>query len=226
VPKPPTYGHLATPPKRIGELEDKLKQAEARIKELKVERDDAQELIDELRINIEEGNETFEQWKECFNMQLDDDGTWKWSAGLVAQLADVDNLVTRHTELVRKWNQLVPRYNAVINPKDIGRPLAASDAQRARVLQLRKAGHPLRAIAAETGLGFRTVRTIIDKPAGKDRTSKAKGLMRRRELDKARMATWRARKRQRDALPKRITEHGRKTAELIKAAKGAAKLRE
>jgi hypothetical protein len=141
-------------------------------------------------------------------------------------LPDVRELplfVEQNQELIQKWNRFVPRYNATIAPQDIGRPLAASEAQCAQVRQLRKEGKSLRFIAEATSLGLRTVRTIIDKPAGKDRTSKAKGALRRRELDKARMATWRARKRVRDALPKRITDHEKKAAELIKAAKGLGK---
>ena len=214
---------MAAPPKRLGELEDKLKQAEARIKELKAERDEAQQLGDDMRAEIEEGNEIFEQWKECFEMRLVEDGSWQWSIELIRQIADVDNLATEYNDLCRDWNRLVPRYNARVLARDIGRPLAASEAQQAQVRQLRKAGGSLRAIAKATGLGLQTVRTIIDKPAGEDRTAKLKGVMRRRELDKARMATWRARKRVRDGLPKRITEHQKKSEQLIKAAKGLGK---
>src|SRR5258707_6212683 len=57
-------------------------------------------------------------------------------------------------------------------------------------------------------------------PPARNRTSKATAVLRRRELDKARMATFRARERMCDGVPKRIAEHEKKAAELIKAAKG------
>jgi hypothetical protein len=62
-----------------------------------------------------------------------------------------------------RWNKLVPEYNAVVAPRDIGRPVAASDAQQTEVMVLHKAGKSLRWIAGATGLGLRTVRTIVDK---------------------------------------------------------------
>jgi hypothetical protein len=51
---------------------------------------------------------------------------------------------------------------ATVRPRNVGRPLAASEAQCATVLKLHKAGTSLRAIAEETSLGLRTVRTIVD----------------------------------------------------------------
>jgi hypothetical protein len=46
---------------------------------------------------------------------------------------------------------------------DVGRPLNASEVEAAKVRKLRKAGVSLRGIAASTGLGVRTVRTILDR---------------------------------------------------------------
>jgi hypothetical protein len=89
-----------------------------------------------------------------------------------------------------------------------------------RLLQLRDAGASLRSIAEETSLGFRTVRTIVEKRAGTDRTSKKNGKLRRRELDNARMASWRARKRVRDALPKQITESRKRSAQAGQPEEG------
>jgi septal ring factor EnvC (AmiA/AmiB activator) len=212
---------MAAPPKRIGELEDKLKQAAARIKELKAERDEAQQLVDEMRAEIEKGNEILEQWREAFGMVFADSGMWRFPRDEL--LEEHERVLEENREMINRWNCLVPRFNATILARDIGRPLAASEAQQAQVRQLRKAGRSLRAITKATGLGLQTVRTIIDKPAGEDRTAKLKGVMRRRQLDKARMATWRARKRVRDGLPKWITEHQKKSEQLIKAAKGLGK---
>lgn len=56
----------------------------------------------------------------------------------------------------------------------MGRPLQASDAQRQRVLAKRAAGQSLRLIAEEMESGLQTVRTIIDKKDGLDRTTIAR----------------------------------------------------
>jgi Homeodomain-like domain len=70
------------------------------------------------------------------------------------------------------------KYIALIAHRNIGRPLAASDAQRATVLKLHKAQHSLRSIAEDVNLSLRTVRTIIDKRDGrgplKDRAHQAR----------------------------------------------------
>jgi hypothetical protein len=71
---------------------------------------------------------------------------------------------------VRRWNKFVPIINDRKRP--VGRPLAASDAQVATVQRLRKAGRSLRSIVAETSLSFATVRTVVGKMDGSDRTSR------------------------------------------------------
>ncbi len=78
----------------------------------------------------------------------------------------------------------------------------------------------LRTIAEQTGLGLRTVRTIIDKTVGTDRTGKRTNLLRKREIDRLRAAEYRVRKRARDLLPKRIAETRKRGEALVKAAKG------
>jgi hypothetical protein len=78
----------------------------------------------------------------------------------------------------------------------------------------------LRVIAGRTGLGPRTVRTITDKKAGKDRTTQRAKLERRRAFDKMRAADYRRKKRVRDELPKRIIRLDQENAALMKAAKG------
>ena len=94
------------------------------------------------------------------------------------------------------------------------------DAQVKEVRKLRKKGLSLRLIAAQTNLGLRTVRTIVEKNQGTDRTSRRTNLLRKRELDRLRSAEYRARKRGRDQLPKQIEATLKRGADLIKAAKG------
>src|SRR5438046_8020082 len=91
-------------------------------------------------------------------------GSWTWGPFW----ADHNAVIEEYNDLVRRWNKYVP----LINRQDVGRPLAASDAQCAQVLKLRKAGGSLRGIAEETSLGLNTVRTIIGKANGTDRTTK------------------------------------------------------
>ncbi len=82
----------------------------------------------------------------------------------------------------------------------------------------RTPGLSLRGIAEETSLGVNTVRTIVDKRAGTDRTTRKHRA--RIEPDRQAMA---AAKRQRptaDALPRRAQRVVEDGAKLIKEARG------
>src|SRR5262249_35022907 len=68
--------------------------------------------------------------------------------------------IDTHNALVKKWNKFIPEYNAVVSPRNVGRPLQASPAQVTEVKRLHKAGGSIRSIEKATGLTFRTVRTI------------------------------------------------------------------
>jgi hypothetical protein len=204
--------------KRIYELEDELKLAKQRITELKQERDEAQALVAQQDEQVHKTVEILDSWKEAFEMELDDDGLWQWQSPL---LRGYDELRRNYTELLKDWNRLIPKWNAHVAPKDVGRPLAASDAQVMQVFKLRDQGVPYRLIVDETGLGMQTVRTILGRKTRTDRTSKRR--LERVDPDRAAMISYKARKRTRDALPKRITEALADGAELIKAAKGLGK---
>jgi hypothetical protein len=95
------------------------------------------------------------------------------------------DILDKHQKLVKDWNRFVWQYNRVVAPRPSGRPLAASDAQIADVVKRRKAGASLRAIVANTGLGLRTVRSIL---AGAQGTAE----LRKREFDRHRAADYRA----------------------------------
>src|SRR5262245_10896224 len=86
--------------------------------------------------------------------------TWTWEPWWDAH----NDLVDRYNECVRDWNRHVVKQN-------VGRPLAASEAQCVQVLKLHKAGQSLRAIAEETSLGLRTVRTIVEQKRGNHQTA-------------------------------------------------------
>lgn len=100
-------------------------------------------------------------------MTLNDKGMWT-SQPFIQRY---DDLVIRYNELLARWNRFVPTYNANVAPQPIGRPLHASSGQCVVVLKLRKTGKSFRAVADETGLSLQTVRTIVGRDAGTDRTS-------------------------------------------------------
>ena len=112
-------------------------------------------------------------------------------------------------------------FNAVMAPRDVGRPLAASEAQVSTVSKLHKAGRSLRQIEDETSLGLQTVRTIVGRKQGKDRTSKKRrDKFERIEVDRSERAHWKSQKRIGDALPKRVQAVIKTGQALVTEAKG------
>ena len=150
---------------RIAELEDELKQRDAHIKELRTDLNKAEQLIGDMREQVEDTNALVEAWIECFDMVPNDDGKWTTAEWI----KDCEAYHDRYVELLKQWNKFVPRYNAAILQRNVGRPLAASEAQAERVRKLHKQGMSLRGIVEETSLGLRTVRTIVDQGDGRDR---------------------------------------------------------
>ncbi len=203
---------------RVEELEADLRYRDEQIKELREERRSAVDLVDEMREHVDDSNALIDSWIEVFRMEQNDDGAWVYKPS--AAVDDFNALFEKHEKMVRQWNKFVGDYNSTVAPRGLGRPLEASEAQVKNVRRLRKGKNSLRAIAAQTGLGLRTVRTIVDKDAGTGRIGKQTNLLRKREVDRLRVAEHRAQKRQRDQLPKRITETQKRGEELVKAAKG------
>jgi hypothetical protein len=202
------------------QLQETIRQHEAKIKELRADLDEAHELIDQMREQIEDSNATFDNWIEAFDMVMNEKGEWTWHEGF---LKGNDSLQSKYGELLKNWNRFVSRYNAVIAPRPIGRPLAASEAQTKEVNRRRKAGESLRVIATAMNLSLATVRTIVGKAEGTDRATKRRKELRRIELDRLRAADYRRRKKLRDGLPARINAIRERGDELVKAAKGIGK---
>ena len=204
-----------TPEAEIASLKERL--ADARR-----EKDDALELVSDMRESLDASSEMIDSWIDVFEMEQDERGVWMFDQQRSIWDA-YEQLLADHSKLVREWNKFVPRFNASVDPKDAGRPIAASEAQIAKVRALRKAGKSLRAIATETGLGLRTVRTILDRDAGRGRAADRKNELRKKEFNRMRAAAFRSRKRQFDALPKQLAEIQKDRARLQKAARGLAK---
>jgi hypothetical protein len=152
-----------------------------------------------------------DQWKQAFDMVQDADGSWMWSRSFV----EGDEWFEKYRALVRDWNKFVGEYNAVVRPRNVGRPLAASEAQVAQVRKLHKAGKSLRAIMDETSLSLQTVRTVVDQGNGVDRTTRKH--LARIDPDRARERQWRAKSQNRKALPKRIAAWEKSRDELRKS---------
>jgi predicted nucleic acid-binding Zn-ribbon protein len=81
--------------RRIGELEDVIKQRDQRIGELRDEVDELRELVTRLRDRSEEYDSSIEQWCEAFDMEMTEDGSWTWKPFL------------------DEHNKLVDDYNAI-----------------------------------------------------------------------------------------------------------------
>jgi len=198
----------------VGELEDELKVKERRIEELRQEIDEQRELIDRLRENSEEADGVFEAWIETFEMERTDSGglTWKpfWQ--------EHNQLIDDYNDLVRRWNKYLPVINR--EPRNVGRPLAASEAQVVQVQKLRKAGRSLRGIAEDTSLSVDTVRTIVGKMNGNDRTTTKHRQRLERIDERQRLAKWKRQRRTGDAPPRRVQRVVEGGRALVKEAKG------
>jgi hypothetical protein len=203
-----------TPQHRIAELEEALKEKERRLQELKADLDKANDLAQRQDDHVRVCAETIEALKAAFEMQLREDGVWVWNDTVVAG----EKWHDRYIDLVHKWNRNVADFNAtMVRRRNVGRPLAATDAQQQTVIRLRTAGKSLRAIAEQTRLGLTTVRTILDQRQRRDRSS-MKHLERIRQ-DMVEERTWQSQKRTRRALPGRIDALRRQGDELCKEAK-------
>jgi hypothetical protein len=203
---------------RIAELEDDLKDKERRIMELTAERDAEREAVSKMREYTEDAHAMVDQWIAAFDMELADNGKWSWGTWVRERDDLNDELLALH----KKWNKFTVEYNGRIAKlkRNFGRPLAASDDQKANVLKRRRSGQSLRSIADETGLSFQTVRTIIDKADGVDRATLAR--LQRIAPDKLKEAKERINKRTRAALPGRITAMHKRAKDLLKTVKGLA----
>jgi hypothetical protein len=200
--------------KRIGELEDALKERKRRNDELRAEINEQNATITDLKEQVEENDATLRRWQESFGMVQDAQGYWTW-APWVEKLIKIEE---EYWDLNRAYVKLWRYARVSIFPRPMGRPLAASEEQRRTVLKRRKAGESIRSIAENMELSVRTVRTVIDKKNGADRTT----LSRWQRIDPDRRAMRDSRRQAKDinALPKRVGALLERNAELIKRATG------
>jgi hypothetical protein len=199
---------------RIHELTVEIRSRDRRLDELRAEINEQNALITELREQIEVCDGDLRRWQDTFGMVESANGTWTWEPWINDQL----ELFAKYNRLVDSYNELLAFTRARVTPQPMGRPLAASNDQRQRILNHRKAGRSLRWIAEDMNLGLRTVRTVIDKKAGVDRTTLSR--WQRISQDRREVRDRRRQARDIEALPKRISASLERNAELIKEAKG------
>jgi DNA repair exonuclease SbcCD ATPase subunit len=118
----------------VGELQDELKRRNERIEELRQEIDEQRELIQRLSEHAEDYSQIIESWCEAFDMEMSDDGKWTWQPWVESYNKLVDN----YSGLARNWNKYLPLINR--EPRNVGRPIAASEAQIREVLARHRAG--------------------------------------------------------------------------------------
>jgi hypothetical protein len=199
---------------RIATLEDELKQRDRRIKGLRADIAKLEDLVTRQAEHVQDCADHIDRVIQAFDMVQGADGTWQWSADFLRGTEWFD----KYRDLLKEWNRFAPEFNAKVRHRNVGRPLAASDAQVEQVLKLHKSGTSLRGIAEETSLGLRTIRTIIDRPDGRDRTSRKH--LERIKPDVAAERAWLAKIRMRKALPQQISAARKACDDLHKEAKG------
>jgi hypothetical protein len=202
---------------RVGELEDELRVRDRRIEELRREIDEQRDLIKRMEENAEDYANVIERWKEAFDMTQTESGSWTWKP-----FWDEHNtLIDDYNALVREWNKYLPVING--RPQPVGRPLQASETQQAEVRKLHKNGTSLREIAETLTLGLQTVRTIVDRNNGNDRTMrKYRGRFERID-NRTQALRWKRQKRTGDSLPRRAQRVVEDARDLLKEAKGLGK---
>jgi hypothetical protein len=199
----------------IGELKDELKHRDRWIEDLRREIDEQRDLIRRMEGSVESCCNVIEAWKETFDMVEAESGAWTWAPFWEKQ----EEIIDDYNELVRRWNKYLPRING--DPRPVGRPLAASEAQCATVLGLRKQGYSLREIAEECTLGLNTVVTIVGKSNGSDRTAKKHRRRLEEGIDPRRHTrAWKRQRRTGASLPRRAQAAVKEGRALIKEAKG------
>jgi hypothetical protein len=191
--------------KRIAELREEIDQLRALVRRAEEEvRDDMENLI--------------EHWIALGDMHQNEDGLYVWDNDATGWAKAVE-WRDKYVKVVREWNKYVGEYNAVQKPRNIGRPLGASDAQCADVLKRHEQGQSLRFISEATNLGLRTVRTIVDRKRGTDRTSRRHEQFKRIVLEREELRQLDAKKRGTDALPRRINTALSDAREFLKDAR-------
>jgi hypothetical protein len=196
------------------DLEHEVERLRGKLKDAEQARIEAYDLVAKMGEHLEDWRNTREQWIDAFDMQENAEGKLVFTIGP----GDVfDKLMER----TRDYNNLVRRWNAHVGPFEVGRPPTTTEAQNERVRALRKEGKSLRQIAAATELSFAVVRRIVNKVSEAAAAKRKRKETLRREHDRLRAASYRARQKALQALPKQINAARKEGDTLLAKAKGA-----
>lgn len=121
---------------RIGELEDELKQRDARIRELRADLNKAETLITEEREHIEDAHRLIDSWIEAFDMAIDENGKWTYAKWM----DDAVESRHRYRDLVTKWNRNVSAFNNTIAPAQCRSPASGQRGTGAASAQAAQGG--------------------------------------------------------------------------------------
>ncbi len=91
-----------------------------RILELKGDLDEAQMLIGEMQEQVQDSNDMIDRWVEAFEITLGDNGTYSPAPWI----AKMESYLDKYNALAAQWNKFIPKYNAAVAPRRIGRPVA------------------------------------------------------------------------------------------------------
>ena len=100
--------------RRIGALQDEVKQRDLRIEELRQEVDEQRDLIRRMEEHVEEAGNVIERWAETFDMVM--------SVGVAAVLGEIHDLgrkleqASRGLEQVRRVATQLPQHRLAIQP--------------------------------------------------------------------------------------------------------------
>jgi hypothetical protein len=191
----------------IDGLKDEIAAKDRRIGELRKDVELERKIVADLRELIEEYQEWIGRFEEGWEITRTNDGTLTSEGGWDAAREYVD----KYNELVRRWN----RYAATIQP--VGRPIEASDAQEQEVVALRKKGVSLRGITKQTGLGLKTVRTIIAHAERNDTGTQRRAAALRIKIDRQPLIRLEARRKTRDMVRRQLGKLKKRAKELAKA---------
>ena len=202
----------------LEDLKGQLDLARQECRDLKERNEDLEEMLDEQREYVADAWQAIENYSSFLLEPADQEGLVQSRLGTI--IDEYNSLADEYNKLLRKHHRLVSDWNRRLIPPVPGRPIQASDDQQEAVRKLRKSGRSLRGIALDTGLSFKTVRTIAAHMERKSAKVKRDRLNRERLLGKLRQADARARKRAKDGLvaeSQRLLKDGER---LRKAAEG------
>src|SRR4051812_29299573 len=77
---------------------------------------DAEQLVSAMRDQLQEEAELRQSWIEVFDLEMDENGVWKFDRQQTDLWNKFATLYQEHLKLLGEWNKFVPLYNAKVTP--------------------------------------------------------------------------------------------------------------